>query len=65
MNVDRLDGRLTFAGNLANLLGLVALAIAINDITEAVRAQELGSMNDQTQALFITSIQHNADRSVR
>jgi len=45
----KLNGWLTFAGNIAILLGLIALAIEIRHNTSAVRAQELGDLQSQTQ----------------
>jgi hypothetical protein len=47
MKLERVNGLLSFLGNIAILLGLIALAVEINDNTAAVRAQELGALADQ------------------
>ena len=49
MKMEQVNAWLGFAGNIAILLGLVAVAIQINDNTAAVRAQELGAIAEQVQ----------------
>lgn len=49
MKSNKLEAWLSFAGHIAVLLGLVALAIEIRNNTSAVRAQELGELHDQAQ----------------
>ena len=56
MNLEKLNGWLTFLGNIAIVLGLVALAIEINENTTAVRAQELGALQEQIQARQLASL---------
>ena len=53
MKLEKLNTWLTFAGNIAILLGLVAVAIEINDNTRAMRAQELGALEEMDQNLQI------------
>ena len=47
MNIERVNAWLGLFGNIAILVGLIALAIEINDNTVAVRAQELGAQREQ------------------
>jgi hypothetical protein len=56
MNLDKLNRWLTFAGNIAIVLGLIALTIEINENTTAVRAQELGALQEQIQARQLASL---------
>jgi len=56
MNLERLNRWLTFMGNIAIVLGLIALAIEINENTTAVRAQELGALQEQIQARQLASL---------
>ena len=56
MNIERLNSWLTFVGNIAIVLGLIALAIQINENTTAVRAQELGALQEQIQARQLASM---------
>ena len=49
MNLEKLNAWLTFVGHIAILLGLIALAVEIRHNTSAVRAQELGDLQNQTQ----------------
>ena len=56
MNLERLNSWLTFLGNIAIVLGLIALAIEISENTTAVRAQELGALQEQIQARQLASL---------
>lgn len=49
MNLEKLNTWLTFVGHIAILLGLIALAVEIRHNTSAVRAQELGDLQNQEQ----------------
>jgi hypothetical protein len=49
MKMEKLNAWIGFSGNVAILLGLIALAVEISDNTAAVRAQELGALQEQTQ----------------
>jgi len=56
MKLEKLNAWLTFSGNIAILAGLVALAIEIRGNTAAVRAQELGAIQEQAQARQMASL---------
>ena len=56
MKLEQLNAWLSFVGNIAIVLGLVALAIEINENTAAVRAQELGALQEQVQARQLASL---------
>jgi hypothetical protein len=49
VNLEKWNAWLTFVGQIAILLGLIALAVEIRHNTSAVRAQELGDLQSQTQ----------------
>jgi hypothetical protein len=57
MKLERFNAWLSFAGNIAILTGLVALAIEISDNTAAVRAQELGAVWEQTQTRQLATLE--------
>lgn len=52
MKLEKINSLLGLAGNFAVLLGLIALAIEINDNTAAMRSQELSSFQERTQSLL-------------
>jgi len=49
MKIDKLNTWIGFSGNIAILLGLIALAVEISENTAAVRAQELGAQRQENQ----------------
>ena len=73
MKLDKLNPWLNFVGNIAILVGLIAVAIEIRDSSTATRAQELGAMTDlniernftmmspELSSIYVKSLQNPSD----
>ncbi len=56
MKFEKVNPWLTFVGNIAILLGLIAVAIEIRDNSLAVRSQELGALRELTQNRYLAML---------
>lgn len=56
MKLDRLNPWLSFIGNIAILMGLMAVAIEIRDNSVAVRSQELGALRELNQDRYLAML---------
>lgn len=56
MKFDKLNPWLSLVGNIAILLGLMAVAIEIRDNSVAVRSQELGALRELNQDRYLAML---------
>jgi hypothetical protein len=56
MTLDKLNPWLSFIGNIAILMGLMAVAIEIRDNSVAVRSQELGALRELNQERYLAML---------